>query len=1317
MTHTTRLSIGLGLLMSVATLTCSAAPDADAAVRLVGQYRAVWTARPGRTPANHSVDGPLMGNGDMKVAIGGPAEEQQLFLAKNDMWRLKSQYGQSCPVGFGRLAIRIPELAGASYKLEQRWDVPETVGTFTRDGLTVRMKSMVAATENLLLLELAAEGRAVDAEAVLRVATGRGSMSKAERRGDVIFGQRAFTEDVDIPSGAAVAWKVLGAETSSAKGGATSVSAKMQSHRVNIGREQIQGGRWGFQGSVDDLRVYGRAFTQKEMSDLVAGKAPDGAAHVWSMDEAPANKAPMRVVPGKVGKAWQFTGDKACFLDCGNLPLPVEPVTMACWVRIDDAHEQANYILSCGEWNKGVSIGLSAGKLRFTAAGGKYVESAVLPKDKWVHVAGTWDGAQLTAYVDGEIANAAGSTGVQPVGARFTLKPGKPVTLVLAMDSVFKSKTYAEDVVAALAHMSHESHTSHVAGLRKAHAAWWTDFWAKSFVEIGDPELEKAYYRSLYHMGACSRDLRFPPGIFGWVTTDNPAWAGDYHLNYNHMAPFYALYSANRVEQGDPQDTPILDFRERGRWYAKAVFGEKMRGVHYPVGIGPLGIETTRKSKYGGGRHSEGEGLFFGQRTNPSYCLVNIAQRWRTTRDAAYGKKVYPFVLEVVSFWEDYLKWEPRSSDLRSETRPSRLQAGGAAPQSGAQQVSLPEQGATGDGRYVDYNDSIHEGSGKNMNPILALGLIRNAFDLALDMSGELNVDAGRQKKWRHILDHLSLWTTQEMKGKTVFRYSEDGTHWWRNNTLGIQHIYPGNALGLDSDPKWLEVAHNTIAVMQRWIDGNGSNSFFPAAVRVGYDPKVILEQLQRYVRNTYPNGFQLRNPHGIENQSTVPNTINEMLCMSHVPGGANPGGHLLRVFPVWPRNRDAKFVNIRAWGAFLVSSELNDGQVQHVKITSERGKDCTMVNPWPGRTVTLTRANGTETLDGDRFTFETGVGEQLELAMSDKAAVVDRSAWFAGKWGVFFHYLANPAGRANEGKSAEEWSRQVDAFDVKGLAKQLQEVGADYFFITIGQGSGHYCARNPVYDKLTGISPSKCARRDLVSDLADTLNPLGIKVLVYTAAEIGWGDVEARKALGMTSHHNDHLVGLRKRGQPNDWQANRKGQIEFLWNWVKIHEQWSKQWGTKIAGWWVDGCYHADVRFPENEPPNLKTLKAALRTGNPNAIVTFNTRGVKVPIPVSSPHEDYAAGEVSRQLPSSCPGAWLEGEGIRSRYHSLSYLGRTWGQGDKPRFSDEVVIKYTRDVTSKGGFVSWDVPHTEKGLIPEAFMKQLRKVAPTFSR
>jgi len=62
------------------------------------------------------------------------------------------------------------------------------------------------------------------------------------------------------------------------------------------------------------------------------------------------------------------------------------------------------------------------------------------------------------------------------------------------------------------------------------------------------------------------------------------------------------------------------------------------------------------------------------------------------------------------------------------------------------------------------------------------------------------------------------------------------------------------------------------------------------------------------------------------------------------------------------------------------VSSELKGVEVQFVRITSERGKACTMVNPWPGKTVKLTRGDKVEILSGDRFTFKTNAGEKLEL-------------------------------------------------------------------------------------------------------------------------------------------------------------------------------------------------------------------------------------------------------------------------------------------------------------------------------------------------
>ena len=85
----------------------------------------------------------------------------------------------------------------------------------------------------------------------------------------------------------------------------------------------------------------------------------------------------------------------------------------------------------------------------------------------------------------------------------------------------------------------------------------------------------------------------------------------------------------------------------------------------------------------------------------------------------------------------------------------------------------------------------------------------------------------------------------------------------------------------------------------------------------------------------------------------------------------------MLRFFPFWPKDQDARFGSLRAVGAFLVSAELKDGVVAGVKIVSEKGRDCTVQNPWPGRKANLA---GRGTLAGDRFTFATKPGETLEL-------------------------------------------------------------------------------------------------------------------------------------------------------------------------------------------------------------------------------------------------------------------------------------------------------------------------------------------------
>ncbi len=307
---------------------------------------------------------------------------------------------------------------------------------------------------------------------------------------------------------------------------------------------------------------------------------------------------------------------------------------------------------------------------------------------------------------------------------------------------------------------------------------------------------------------------------------------------------------------------------------------------------------------------------------------------------------------------------------------------------------------------------------------------------------------------------------------------------------------------------------------------------------------------------------------------------------------------------------------------------------------------------------------------------------------------------WFkkAG-WGVFTHYLAETVADG-ENTTVEDWHRIVNQFEVERLAKQLKEVGAGYYFISIGQISGHYCAPNETYDSLVGSKPGKCSRRDLIRDLYTVLNPLGIKLMVYLPSHAPSRDLTAIERLKCTPTWNASIWNLKKGYKVVEGIDERLS--EFQKNWEAIIREWSIRWGGNVHGWWFDGCYYAERMYQHPDPPNFQSFATAAKAGNPDSIVAFNP-GVKVPVISLSEYEDYTAGEISMAFPV-CPGRWVNGV----QYHILSYLGSLWGKGE-PRFTPEFVYGYTQDVMSKGGVVTWDVPITREGLIPKSFVEQLK--------
>lgn len=292
-------------------------------------------------------------------------------------------------------------------------------------------------------------------------------------------------------------------------------------------------------------------------------------------------------------------------------------------------------------------------------------------------------------------------------------------------------------------------------------------------------------------------------------------------------------------------------------------------------------------------------------------------------------------------------------------------------------------------------------------------------------------------------------------------------------------------------------------------------------------------------------------------------------------------------------------------------------------------------------------------------------------------------------KWGLFTHYMVHmPSAPVPEGMNGEIWNKKVNSFQVEKFADQLSELKVPYFFITIGQGGGYYCSPNKTYEKHFGPSEGKLSERDLVEELAGELTSRGIRMCVY-------------------------LPALGRRESADVQQKYRE-----------VITEWSERWGKAISAWWIDGAVFQG-------PEVFKAYTEAFKSGNPEAIVSYNVGPVGINrrqlAPVTE-HEDFLAGECDYFLPTSgyIPKGLIErkifsnfqeanyyqGPNIAGdQLHFLNFLGAWWGTGE-PRYPDGLVISWTKHVIEHSGAVTWDLPLSDDGIIPENYFRQVEALS-----
>jgi alpha-L-fucosidase 2 len=506
----------------------------------------------------------------------------------------------------------------------------------------------------------------------------------------------------------------------------------------------------------------------------------------------------------------------------------------------------------------------------------------------------------------------------------FDLAPNESVCVAVSILSDLDDP----DCLRSAIHRAKTVTADTIAEQKKGHRDWWDGFWRQSLVEIGDRAIEQYYYGSQYILASSTREGKVVPGLYGnWVTIDRPRWTGSYTLNYNYESPFWALFTANHGDIARSYVDTLLDVIPIGRAYAQKKLSK--RGVYLPVELGPWGTICST--------------LFHGQKSNALYATVNIILDFYYTWDAEFAKKAYPFLREVADFWEDYLVLE--------------------------------------DDRYVVLDDALgeqYDGS-VDKNPIITLALLRFFFNGMISISKATDMDSASLEQWQDILDRLSVYTTFEHGGKTVFRLTEEGTSWREHRGFApFSPVYPCGEISLGSDNKMLEIAHNTFTEQDTWDDFNAFQSTYPTGVRVGYDPGEILAQLRRQiVTRGLPNLLIFHGGGGIEECNGIPACINEMMVQSH--------DFTIRVFPNWERGRDGYFLNLRTYGAFLVSSQICQDSIQFVHVESERGGCLDLKNPWPEIDITC-YLNGIRTELPDLAAIDTNKGDTMLFIPADSS-------------------------------------------------------------------------------------------------------------------------------------------------------------------------------------------------------------------------------------------------------------------------------------------------------------------------------------------
>ena len=458
----------------------------------------------------------------------------------------------------------------------------------------------------------------------------------------------------------------------------------------------------------------------------------------------------------------------------------------------------------------------------------------------------------------------------------------------------------------------------------------WKEYWNKSGVQLSDQFLERMWYNNLYFLNCAAKDGATTPGLFAnWSYNKiGTSWHGDYHMNYNTQQPFWATFSSNHLEKNLPYVNLIESLMSVSKSWAKEYY--QLPGAYFPHSAYPVDMTMNPYPVPTWGWEI----------CETPWAVQGLWWHYLYSGDIVYLKtRAFGPIKAAVEFLTAYME-RPEASG--PQWKDNKYHIFPTVP---------PELYGLRPGFKYNYDCNAD------------LSLTKFIFKAFLEATTVLKLETQERaliNDVKLILSRFPDYPTAISKdyGKILVSVPEEHSQVVYNVPNALFSVFPGEDHGLNSGPNTAEILKNTFANQQN-EGGNDLVFMGLQAARIGL---LDLERFKRQVNYCLlPNGTasdRAMQVHGRYNDMMnygfmdkmgvwfenfgLPAVVNECLMQSY--------DGTVRLYPNWPREKDAKFYNLRAAGAFLISSELKSGKVSRVEIASDNGGVLKMVNPFASK-------------------------------------------------------------------------------------------------------------------------------------------------------------------------------------------------------------------------------------------------------------------------------------------------------------------------------------------------------------------------------